>query len=41
MPLLPMAEAEEIAAAVAYLASAEARFVTGIDFAIDGGQTAG
>lgn len=41
MPLLPMAEAEEIAAAVAYLASEEARFVTGIDFAIDGGQTAG
>ena len=41
LPLLPMAEAEEIAAAVAYLASAEARFVTGIDFAIDGGQTAG
>ena len=41
LPLLPMAEAEEIAAAVAYLASDEARFVTGIDFAIDGGQTAG
>ncbi len=41
MPLLPMAEAEEIAAAVAYLASEEARFVTGIEFAIDGGQTAG
>ena len=41
LPLLPMAEAEEIAAAVAYLASAEARFVTGVDFAIDGGQTAG
>lgn len=41
MPLLPMAEAEEIAAAVAYLASEEARFVTGVEFAIDGGQTAG
>jgi meso-butanediol dehydrogenase/(S,S)-butanediol dehydrogenase/diacetyl reductase len=41
MPLLPMAEAEEIAAAVAYLASDEARFVTGVEFAIDGGQTAG
>lgn len=41
MPLLPMAQAEEIAAAVAYLASDEARFVTGVDFAIDGGQTAG
>lgn len=41
MPLLPMAEAEEIAGAVAYLASDEARFVTGAEFAIDGGQTAG
>ncbi len=42
LPLLePMAEPEEIAAAVAYLASDEARFVTGIEFAIDGGQTAG
>jgi meso-butanediol dehydrogenase/(S,S)-butanediol dehydrogenase/diacetyl reductase len=42
LPLIePMAEAEEIAAAVAYLASDEARFVTGIEFAIDGGQTAG
>ena len=41
-PLLPyMAEPEEIAAAVAYLASDEARFVTGAEFAIDGGQTAG
>ena len=36
-----MAAPEEIAAAVAYLASDEARFVTGIDFAIDGAQTAG
>jgi meso-butanediol dehydrogenase/(S,S)-butanediol dehydrogenase/diacetyl reductase len=42
LPLIePMAEASEIAAAVAYLASDEARFVTGIEFAIDGGQTAG
>jgi meso-butanediol dehydrogenase/(S,S)-butanediol dehydrogenase/diacetyl reductase len=42
LPLIePMAEPEEIAAAVAYLASDEARFVTGIEFAIDGGQTAG
>ncbi|SFV12524.1 SDR family NAD(P)-dependent oxidoreductase [Pseudoduganella namucuonensis] len=38
-PLFPMAEPEEIAAAVAYLASDEARYVTGIDFSIDGGQT--
>jgi len=41
MPLMPLAEPEEIAAAVAYLASDEARFVTGAVLAIDGGQTAG
>ena len=35
-----MAKAEEIAAAVAYLASDEARYVTGAVFSIDGGQTA-
>ena len=39
MPLLDMAQPEEIAAAVAYLASDEARFVTGVAFSIDGGQT--
>ena len=39
MPFLPLAEADEIAAAVAYLASEEARYVTGIAFPIDGGQT--
>lgn len=39
-PLMEAAEPEEIAAAVAYLASDEARFVTGEAFAIDGGQTA-
>ncbi len=40
-PLTPyFAEAEEIAAAVAYLASDEARFVTGSALVIDGGQTA-
>ena len=39
-PLLDMSKPEEIAA-VAYLASPEARFVTGVAFAIDGGQTAG
>ena len=42
MPLaFPIAEPEEIAAAVAYLASQEARFVNGAVFSIDGGQTAG
>ncbi len=40
-PLVEHAEPEEIATAVAYLASSEARFVTGTVFAIDGGQTAG
>jgi meso-butanediol dehydrogenase/(S,S)-butanediol dehydrogenase/diacetyl reductase len=40
MPLLDIAEADEIASAVAYLASDEARYVTGTAFAIDGGQTA-
>ncbi|KZX60443.1 short-chain dehydrogenase [Halioglobus sp. HI00S01] len=42
--LLPLVEAstpEEIAGAVAYLASDEARFVNGIELPIDGGQTAG
>lgn len=40
MPLVePHAEASEIGAAVAYLASDEARFVTGEAFTIDGGQT--
>lgn len=40
MPLLDIAEADEIASAIAYLASDEARYVTGTAFAIDGGQTA-
>ena len=40
-PLMEGAEPEEIAAAVAYLASEEARFVTGIALPIDGAQTAG
>ena len=38
-PLLGMAKPEEIAAAVAYIASSEARFVTGEKLVIDGGQT--
>lgn len=41
MPLTEMAEPEEIAAAVAYLASAEARYVNGAILSIDGAQTAG
>jgi meso-butanediol dehydrogenase/(S,S)-butanediol dehydrogenase/diacetyl reductase len=41
MPLMPLAEPDEIAAAVAYLASAEARYVNGAILAIDGAQTAG
>jgi meso-butanediol dehydrogenase / (S,S)-butanediol dehydrogenase / diacetyl reductase len=36
-----MCEPEEIAAAIAYLASEEARYVTGTIFNIDGGQLAG
>ena len=41
MPLTDGAEPEEIAGAVAYLASDEARFVTGIALPIDGAQTTG
>lgn len=39
--LLEPAQPEEIASAIAYLASEEARFVTGAAFPIDGAQTAG
>ena len=41
MPLMDLATADEIAAAVAYLASSEARYVNGAVLSIDGGQTAG
>lgn len=37
--VLPGADPAEIAGAIAYLASDEARFVTGSQFVIDGGQT--
>ena len=40
-PMLDAAQPSEIAAAVAYLASDEARFITGAALPIDGGQTAG
>ena len=40
-PLIDAAQPEEIAALVLYLASDEARFVTGTAVPIDGGQTAG
>lgn len=40
-PLMDAATPEEIAGAVAYLASKEARYITGVALAIDGGQTAG
>ena len=36
-----MAEPEDIADAVAFLASSEARRITGVAFSVDGGQTAG
>jgi len=40
-PLTKIASPQEIAGAVAYLASPEARYVNGAALAIDGGQTAG
>ena len=40
-PLKRVASTEEIAHGVLYLASHEARFITGTSLAIDGGATAG
>lgn len=41
LPLLPMiSEPEDIASSIVYLASEEARFITGVEFALDGGQSA-
>jgi NAD(P)-dependent dehydrogenase (short-subunit alcohol dehydrogenase family) len=40
-PLGRMAEASEIAAAIAFLASDDASFITGIGLPVDGGMTAG
>ncbi len=41
LPLLRGAAADEVATLIAYLASDEARYVTGAAWPIDGGQTAG
>ena len=41
MPLMDLATPDEIAAAVAYLASPEARYINGAVLSIDGAQTAG
>jgi NAD(P)-dependent dehydrogenase (short-subunit alcohol dehydrogenase family) len=40
VPLGRLGEPEDIAAAAVYLASEEARFVTGTELVIDGGLTA-
>ena len=39
-PIGRLIRAEEVAAAVAFLASREARRITGVAFPVDGGQTA-
>jgi NAD(P)-dependent dehydrogenase (short-subunit alcohol dehydrogenase family) len=40
-PMKRMARPEEVARAIAYLASSDAAFITGVALPIDGGETAG
>jgi meso-butanediol dehydrogenase / (S,S)-butanediol dehydrogenase / diacetyl reductase len=40
MPLGRIAEAEEVAAAIAFLASQDASYITGVNLPVDGGLTA-
>lgn len=40
-PMGRLGTAEEIAATIAFLASDEASFITGAEFVVDGGYTAG
>lgn len=41
VPLKKFAEPEDIASMILYLVSDEAKFITGGDFLVDGGQSAG
>ena len=40
-PMGRLAEPEEVAAVIVFLASDEASFITGAEFVVDGGYTAG